>query len=104
MPFRSAAQRRLCYSLRARGNTSWNCEEWEKKTKGKLPERIRPQRNPKNSYFTNDVLVYIAKGKTIQSVIKHFSDHTPGAVKGAITRLENRGKVRKTVQGKVRRI
>ena len=54
-----------------------------------LPERVRPQSPVRDSYFTNDVLIYIGKGKTDQSVIRHFSDHIPSAVKSAITRLKN---------------
>ena len=35
-PFVSEAQRRACY---AKGDPSWDCKEWEKKTTKKLPER-----------------------------------------------------------------
>jgi hypothetical protein len=80
----------------------WDCAKWQAETKGPLPERVRPQKNsPRNSYFTNDVLIYIGKGKTAQSVIRHFSDHKPSAVKGAITRLKNVGKVKTTQSGKL---
>lgn len=42
MPFKSEAQRRLCYALKEKGEAgSWNCDEWAKETKDeKLPEHV----------------------------------------------------------------
>jgi hypothetical protein len=37
-PFKSKAQRRLCYAL---NDPNWNCKEWEMGTPRKLPERIK---------------------------------------------------------------
>lgn len=42
MPFKSKAQQRKCYALKAQGkNGSWDCGEWSKETKDfkKLPEK-----------------------------------------------------------------
>ena len=44
MPFKSEAQRRLCWAKKSQGEAgSWDCEEWEKKTKKKksLPYKIK---------------------------------------------------------------
>ncbi len=44
MPFKSEAQRRACWAKKSRGEAgSWDCEEWEKKTKNKksLPYKIK---------------------------------------------------------------
>ena len=41
MPFVSSKQRALCFSLKSKGkNGSWNCNEWAKATKGKLPKKV----------------------------------------------------------------
>lgn len=42
MPFKSDAQRKLCYYLQGKGQAgSWDCDEWSKATKGKkLPEHV----------------------------------------------------------------
>lgn len=49
MPFRSEAQRRLCYVKQQedleRGRVpSWNCAMWEKETKTKLPQKLPVKR------------------------------------------------------------
>jgi hypothetical protein len=42
LPFRSKAQRRLFYAKLKRGEMSQKTiDEWESKTKGKLPERVK---------------------------------------------------------------
>lgn len=38
MPFKSKAQRRACY---AKKDPNWDCGEWESKTKGRLPEKLK---------------------------------------------------------------
>lgn len=46
MPFKSQAQRKACY---ARKDPNWDCEKWERHTKGELPKKkkkgIRKRRN-----------------------------------------------------------
>jgi hypothetical protein len=113
-PFKSNAQRRLCYSLQKSGKGGWDCAKWEAETKGSLPERIHQRSKSAKSaskstskkrsrYFTKDVLEYIGKkGRTVQSVIRHFSERNPSAVKGAVTRLKNSGDVVE-VAGKIRK-
>ena len=44
MPFKSKAQLRKCYAMKARGKSgSWDCEEWAAATKSvkALPERVK---------------------------------------------------------------
>jgi hypothetical protein len=42
MPFRSQAQARLCWLLKRKGkNKSWDCEEWARKSKKKLPYKVK---------------------------------------------------------------
>ena len=34
MPFKSKAQQKKCYALKAQGNAgTWDCDEWSKETK-----------------------------------------------------------------------
>ena len=42
MPFKSDAQRKLCYLLKGKGQAgSWDCDQWSKETKSKdLPEHV----------------------------------------------------------------
>jgi len=45
MPFVSAKQRSLCFSLKSKGkNKSWNCDEWQSHTKGKLPKKVKAKK------------------------------------------------------------
>lgn len=48
MPFRSKAQRKACWASKGFGGRV-NCGEWERKTKGKLPERVKKM-NLENNY------------------------------------------------------
>ncbi len=44
MPFKSKAQMRKCYAMKAKGKAgSWDCEEWSDKTKNpkNLPESVK---------------------------------------------------------------
>jgi len=44
MPFKSKAQQRQCYALKAQGKAgTWDCDEWAKETKNfkKLPEKVK---------------------------------------------------------------
>lgn len=45
MPFKSEAQRKLCYLLKNKGESgSWDCDEWSASTgKKKLPEHVKKQ-------------------------------------------------------------
>jgi len=46
MPFVSEAQRRKFYQLRKEGKMSQKTiDEWERKTRGKLPARVKKTRN-----------------------------------------------------------
>ena len=42
MPFVSKKQRSLCYYLKSKGKAgSWNCDEWNKGTRKKLPNKVK---------------------------------------------------------------
>lgn len=49
MPFKSEAQRKLCYLLKNKGQAgSWDCSEWSAETgKKKLPEHVKKQEEKK---------------------------------------------------------
>ena len=111
MPFKSQKQMAYMWAVHPDIARRW-AEEYPGSTKN-LPmysrrkkKSAKKSKNPKNSYFTNDVLLYIKRGKNgriEQSVIRHFSNHLSSSVRGAITRLKKSGKI-KTVQGKVKRV
>ena len=42
MPFKSAAQRKMCFYLKSKGKAgSWNCDEWNRATKKSLPNKVK---------------------------------------------------------------
>jgi hypothetical protein len=55
MPFKSDAQRKLCYLLKGKGRAgSWDCDEWSTATgKKKLPEHVEKQEEKKALKYTN---------------------------------------------------
>ena len=55
MPFKSDAQRKLCYLLKGKGQAgSWDCDEWSVATgKKKLPEHVKDQEEKKALKYTN---------------------------------------------------
>lgn len=45
MPFLNVQQRKKCFALKAKGkNGSWDCDEWAKATKKKLPKKIKSKK------------------------------------------------------------
>jgi hypothetical protein len=104
-PFVSESQRKYMWAVHPDIARRW-AENYPESNRN-LPmyshrkKKSRPQRRSVKNSFTNDVLVYIGKGKTLQSVLRHFNDHKPSAVKAAITRLKNSGNVKQTAQGRV---
>lgn len=55
MPFKSEAQRKLCYLLKNKGESgSWDCDEWSASTgKKKLPEHVKKQTEKDAAKATN---------------------------------------------------
>jgi len=51
MPFKSDAQRKLCYLLKGKGQAgSWDCDQWSKETKSKdLPEHVGDKKSKGSS-------------------------------------------------------
>ncbi len=47
MPFKSKAQYRLCYVLRKKSGSKWDCDQWAKETK--IPYKLLPERINKTS-------------------------------------------------------
>ena len=49
MPFKSSAQQRKCFALKAKGkNGSWNCDEFSKNTDySELPEKVSKKKKKK---------------------------------------------------------
>jgi len=53
MPFKSAAQMRLCYSLLAKGkNGSWDCDEWLRKTKSLDGKKLSARKRRRSAIKT----------------------------------------------------
>ena len=83
MPFKSDAQRKLCYLLKGKGQAgSWDCDEWSVATgKKKLPEHVKDQEEKK----AENLLVGGAGDKkkpsdfpkgVLEDAIKHEMEHT----------------------------
>ena len=83
MPFKSDAQRKLCYLLKGKGQAgSWDCDEWSTATgKKKLPEHVEKQEEKK----AENLLVGGAGDKkkpsdfpkdVVEHAIKHEMEHT----------------------------
>lgn len=83
MPFKSDAQRKLCYLLKGKGQAgSWDCDEWSTATgKKKLPEHVKKQEEKK----AENLLVGGAGDKkkpsdfpkgVLEDAIKHEMEHT----------------------------
>lgn len=83
MPFKSDAQRKLCYLLKGKGQAgSWDCDEWSTATgKKKLPEHVKKQEEKK----AENLLVGGAGDKkkpsdfpkdVVEHAIKHEMEHT----------------------------
>jgi len=83
MPFKSDAQRKLCYLLKGKGQAgSWDCDEWSTATgKKNLPEHVKKQEEKK----AENLLVGGAGDKkkpsdfpkdVVEHAIKHEMEHT----------------------------
>jgi hypothetical protein len=83
MPFKSDAQRKLCYLLKGKGRAgSWDCDEWSTATgKKNLPEHVKKQEEKK----AENLLVGGAGDKkkpsdfpkgVLEDAIKHEMEHT----------------------------
>jgi hypothetical protein len=83
MPFKSDAQRKLCYLLKGKGRAgSWDCDEWSTATgKKNLPEHVKKQEEKK----AENILVGGAGDKkkpsdfpkgVLEDAIKHEMEHT----------------------------
>lgn len=73
MPFKSEKQRRYCYYLKSQGrNGSWNCDEWSRETKGKLPLRVKKSKGAGQSYNrkTNVVRTPIRSPQSVKMSIR----------------------------------
>jgi hypothetical protein len=86
MPFKSDAQRKLCYLLKGKGQAgSWDCSEWSEATGGKkLPEHVEDQTEKKALGITNKLKGGVGDNKNpadldkaeLNSGIKEEKEHT----------------------------
>ena len=86
MPFKSDAQRKLCYVLKGKGQAgSWDCAEWSEATGGKkLPEHVEDQTEKKALGITNKLKGGVGDNKNpadldkaeLNSGIKEEKEHT----------------------------
>jgi hypothetical protein len=86
MPFKSDAQRKLCYLLKGKGQAgSWDCSEWSEATGGKkLPEHVEDQTEKKALGITNKLKGGVGDTKNpadldraeLNSGIKEEKEHT----------------------------
>ena len=86
MPFKSDAQRKLCYVLKGKGQAgSWDCAEWSEATSDKkLPEHVEDQTEKKALGITNKLKGGVGDNKNpsdldraeLKSGIKEEKEHT----------------------------
>ena len=86
MPFKSDAQRKLCYVLKGKGQAgSWDCAEWSEATGDKkLPEHVEDQTEKKALGITNKLKGGVGDNKNpadldkaeLNSGIKEEKEHT----------------------------